>query len=68
MDNIFSGSSGHPGESEEMFGVHQWAFGYPAALQSLDVHPDPQVYCSHESDGLFYLYINESMINNSSYD
>jgi len=68
MDNIFSGSSGHPGESEEMFGADQWAFGYSAALQSLDVHLDPQVYCSHESDGLFYLYINESMINNSSYD
>ncbi|XP_066400126.1 uncharacterized protein [Miscanthus floridulus] len=43
MDNIFSGSSGHPGESEEMFGADQWAFGYSAALQSLDVHPDPQM-------------------------
>jgi hypothetical protein len=41
MDNIFSGSSGRLGESEEMFGEDQWAFGYSAALQSLDVHPNP---------------------------
>jgi hypothetical protein len=41
MDNIFSGSSGHPGESEEIFVADQWAFGYSAALQSLDVPPNP---------------------------
>jgi hypothetical protein len=63
MDNIFSGSSGRPGESEEIFGADQWVFGYSAALQSLDVPPNPQVYCSHVSDGLFYLHINTSMIN-----
>ncbi|KAG2569822.1 hypothetical protein PVAP13_7NG442401 [Panicum virgatum] len=43
MDNIFSGSSGRPGESEEIFGTEQqWAFGYSAALQSLDVPPNSQ--------------------------
>jgi hypothetical protein len=42
MDNIFSGSSGRLGESEEMFGEDQWAFGYSAALQSLDVHQIPR--------------------------
>jgi len=52
MDNIFSGSSGRPGESEEIFGTEQqWAFGYSAALQSFDVPPNSQVYCSHASNG-----------------
>jgi hypothetical protein len=64
MDNIFSGSRGRSGESEEIFGADQWAFGYSAALQSLDVPPNSQVYCSHASDGLFNLHINTSMINN----
>jgi hypothetical protein len=63
MNNIFSGSSGRPGESEEIFGEDQWAFGYSAALHSLDVPPNPQVYCSHASDGLFYLHTNTSIIN-----
>ena len=47
MDNIFSGTSGRVGESGEIFGADQWAFGYSAALQSLDVPPNSQVYCSH---------------------
>ena len=47
MDNIFSGTSGRISESGEIFGADQWAFGYSAALQSLDVPPNPQVYCSH---------------------
>jgi hypothetical protein len=42
MDNIFSGSSGRPGESEEIFGANQWAFGYSAVLQYLDVPPNPR--------------------------
>ena len=54
MDNIFNGSSGRPDESEQIFEVDQWAFGYSAALQSLDVPPNPQVYYSHASDGLLY--------------
>jgi hypothetical protein len=65
MDNIFSGTSGRAGESEEIFGADQWAFGYSATLQALDVPPNPQVYCSHASDALFYLHINTSLINNS---
>jgi hypothetical protein len=63
MDNILSGSSGCPGESKEIFGADQWAFGYSATLQSLDVPPNPQVYYSQAFDGLFYLHINTSMIN-----
>ena len=40
MDNNFSGTSGRVGESGEIFGADQWAFGYSAALQSLDVPPN----------------------------
>ncbi|XP_066319452.1 glutathione S-transferase T3-like isoform X1 [Miscanthus floridulus] len=42
MDNIFNGTSGRVGESGEIFGADQWTFGYSAALQSLDVPPNPQ--------------------------
>ena len=65
MDNNINGSSGLPGESEEFLGEDQWAFGYSAAMRSLDVPPNTQVYCNHASECLFYIHINTSMINNS---
>jgi len=65
MDNNFNGSSGLPVQSEELFGEDQWAFGYSAAMGSLDVPPNTQVYCNHASDCFFYVHINTSMINNS---
>ncbi|KAG2551137.1 hypothetical protein PVAP13_9KG169704 [Panicum virgatum] len=43
MDNIFNGSSDLPVESEELFGKDQCAFGYSAAMGSLDVPPNTQV-------------------------
>jgi len=64
MDKILSGSSGCASESENIFGADQWAFGYSAALQSLDDAPNHQVYCIHASNGLLYLQRNRSMINN----
>ena len=64
MDNNINGSSGLPGESEEFLGEDQWAFGYSAAMRSLDVPPNTQ-YCNHASDCLFYVHINTSMINSS---
>jgi hypothetical protein len=65
MDNNINGSSGLPGESEEFLGEDQWAFGYSAAIRSLDVSPNTQVYCNHASHCLFYVHINTSMINSS---
>jgi len=47
MGNIFSGTCGRVGEFGEIFGAYQWPFGYSAGLQSLDVPPNPQVYCNH---------------------
>ncbi|XP_066323620.1 glutathione S-transferase T3-like [Miscanthus floridulus] len=41
-DKILSGSSGCASESENIFGADQWAFGYSAALQSLDDAPNHQ--------------------------
>ncbi|CAN6287233.1 unnamed protein product [Urochloa humidicola] len=42
MDNNFNGSSGFPVQSEDLFGEDQWAFGYSAAMGSLDVPPNTQ--------------------------
>ena len=65
MDNNFNGSSGLPVQSEELFGEDQWAYGYFAAMGSLDVPSNTQVYCNHTSDCLFYAHINILMINSS---
>ncbi|XP_066396540.1 glutathione S-transferase T3-like [Miscanthus floridulus] len=53
MDNIFSGTSGRVGESREIFGADQWAFGYSPALQSLVVPPKPQ-FNMHGSSQMSY--------------
>ncbi|CAN6362640.1 unnamed protein product, partial [Urochloa humidicola] len=42
MDNNFNGSSGLHVRSEELFGEDKWAFGYSAAMGSLDVPPNTQ--------------------------
>ncbi|CAN6313967.1 unnamed protein product [Urochloa humidicola] len=43
MDNNLNGSSGCPAESEELYGEHEWAFGYSAAMGSLDVPPNTKM-------------------------
>ena len=58
MDNIFNDSSDLPAGSEELFGEDQWAFGYSAAMESLDVPPNTQVYCNHASDCSMYILIH----------